>query len=178
MSKYGFDKMEVGAELEFSDEAIRLKIIASARKFFKKNNWYLSVYSKDGVLRIRRGVGSYHSCKTGRKRGTPPGHPWDKLVSFCAPSALDFTADGVTSWSLYWKWHQLRWKIFKLVADGMADDKANYYINALLWNIDGDDGKAYLFSDDYDELAQKRPELCKIVSGYIERDMKAAGVKI
>jgi hypothetical protein len=164
MSKYGFDKMEVGTELEFSDAATHTKVAASARKFFKKNNWYLSVYSRDGALCIRRGLGRYHSCKTGRKRGTPPGLSWDKLVSF--------TADRVTSWSLYWKRRQPGRKSYKLVADGMADDKANYYINAI---IDGD-GDVVFFSDDYDELAQKRSELCKIVRGYIERDMRAAGV--
>jgi hypothetical protein len=171
MSKYGFDKMEVGEVLEFSSETIRLKIIASARKFFKKNNWCLSIYSKDGTLCIRRVPGEYHSCKTGRKRGTPPGLSWDELVSF--------TADGVTSWSLYWKRRQPQWKSYKLVAEGMADDKANYYVNALL--LDGDDadnGKVVFFSDDYDELAEKRPELCKVVKGYIERNIKATEFRI
>ncbi len=169
MSKYGFNTMAVGKVLTFTDASIHTKVVASARKFFKKNDWNLAVYSmSDGVLRIRRDLGGYHSCKTGRKRGTPPGPPWKKLVSF--------TADGVTSWSLYWKRRQPGWKIFKLVADGMADDKANYYINAILFREDDD--RVVFFSDDYDELAEKRPELCKVVKGYIERNIKATEFRI
>lgn len=149
MSKYGFDKMQVGDTLTFKGQDRHGKAGNAAKSFFRLKNWNLQIRKTRSGVDITRMDGGYLSNEHGTFRGNlpQPDEGWEQIGR-----CMD--ADRV-EWLVFSRPqdHTPDWMTYKIVANGRARNKANY------WMVKNIETGQIGFARDYVHMRDNRPEL-------------------
>ena len=145
-SPYGFDVMEVGTQLWFGVSE-RRNAIAAARVYASRHGWAIDVSAPDkrGIVTITRLPDDQRGGNTYAGQ-IPTGKGW-QLVGTA-------TAYGV-EWLIYEQPqpHNPDWRTLKIVANGRAKNKANYWL--VRNSATGKTG----YARDYAIMRETRPNL-------------------
>ena len=149
MSKYGFDLMQVGETLTFEGQDRHGKAANAAKAFFRARGWNLRMRKTSAGIDVTRMDGGYRSNEPGTFDGRIPdvNNGWHQIGE---------CVDGdQVQWIVFERKqdHTDDWMTYKIVANGRARHKANYW---LAKNIKtGQIG----FARDYVYMRENRPEL-------------------
>ena len=149
MSKYGFDQMQVGDMLTFKGQDRHGKAGNAAKSFFRLKNWNLQIRKTRSGIDVTRMEGAYGSSERGTFKGNLPqaDEGWMRIGG-CKDS------DKV-EWIVFRRAqeHTPDWATYKVVANGRASAKANY------WLVRNDKTGQIGFARDYVYMRDNRPAL-------------------